>query len=380
MKYFQMKFLTKKVFSPGMIVLIHVAFSIVLIMTWTIIKRGWDFSVTTFPNENFYMYGGQGVFNAAAVLIGAMFKYLHFNHLTFYLFNVFLSATTVIVFFHLASTCLDRKLALYVTAIFAFNPELAFYNNFVLKENLLILILVVAMYCFFKALETNNFAYKILFFLLLPLITLIREPLVLLGLLPLAFFRKPMRRLIILSGAMVACGLLYLMREKTSTLILTYWSSHIGNYGATKEIFKNIFGVSTEVTFGELFSSPTLFAEYFFRSLLYYIRPGWNAGVKLNSFLIPYSLFTVFVFIASLSYRKCLSSTYRTAYLLITSTIILISLVLIIYDPIERYRYSVYQLGFSLLVLNLRGYQKCIHGYSCPKTAQIHTMIEHLTA
>ena len=92
--------------------------------------------------------------------------------MTFYLFNVIVSATTVIVFFYLAMICLDRKLTLYVTAIFAFNPEFAFYNNFVLKENLLILILVVAMYCFFKALETNNFIYKILFLFLLPLITL----------------------------------------------------------------------------------------------------------------------------------------------------------------------------------------------------------------
>ena len=82
--------------------------------------------------------------------------------------------------------------------------------------------------------------------------------------------------------------------------------------------------------------------------------------MKLNSFLIPYTLFTVYVFIASFRYRKYLTSNYRTAYLLIASTIILISLILIIYDPIERYRYSVYQLGFTLLVLNLKGYQEYI--------------------
>lgn len=375
-----MKFLTRKVFSLGTIVLIHVAFSIALILSWTIIKRDWDFSVTSFSNENFYMAGGPGVFNIAAIIIGAMFRYLHFNHMTFYLFNVFVSATTVIVFFYLAMTCLDRKLALYVTAIFAFNPEFAFYNNFVLKENLLILILVVAMYCFFKALEANGFVYKILFFILLPLITLIREPLVLMGLLPLAFFHKPMRRLIVLFGAMAAWGLLYLTREKTIALVLAYWSSHIGNYGATKDILKNIYGVSTEVTFGEVFSSPSLFVNYYLRSFLYYIRPGWNAGMKLNSFLVPYSLFTIYVFTASFRYRKYLTSNYLTAYRLIAFGIILISLIFIIYDPIERYRYSVYQLGFTLLVLNLRGYQESIHSYSCPKTIEMHTMFEHATA
>jgi len=125
-----------------MIVLIHVAFSIALIMAWTIIKRNWDFSVTSFSNENFYRVGGPDHFSLAAVAIGAMFKYLHFNHLTFYLFNTFLSAVTVIVFFSMARTCLDRKLSLYITAIFAFNPEFVFYNNFVLKENALILIII----------------------------------------------------------------------------------------------------------------------------------------------------------------------------------------------------------------------------------------------
>ena len=375
-----MKFLTKKVFSLGMIILIHVAFSIMLILTWTIIKRGWDFSVASFGDESFYIAGGPGMFNIAAVVIGTLFKHLHFNHLTFYLFNTALSAITVIVFYNMARICLERKLSLYITAIFAFNPEFVFYNNFVLKENLLILILVFAVYCFFKALATNASVYKILFFLLLPLIVLLREPLILMGIMPLAFFRKPMRRLIALFGFFVACGLLYLMSEQIRTLIESYWSSHTGNYGATKTILKDIYGVHTVVTFGEIFSSPKLFAEYFFRSFLHYIRPGWNAGVKLNLFLIPYSLFAVYVFIASFRYRKYLTSSYQTAYFIIASTIILISLILIIYDPIERYRYSVYQLGFTLLVLNLRGYQEHIHSDSYPESIKMHTMVEHATA
>lgn len=375
-----MKFLTKKVFSPGMIILIHVAFSMALILSWTIIKRGWDFSVTSFSNENFYMAGGPGVFNIAAVFIGAMFHYLHFNHMTFYLFNVIVSATTVIVFFYLAMICLDRKLTLYVTAIFAFNPEFAFYNNFVLKENLLILILVVAMYCFFKALETNNFIYKILFLFLLPLITLIREPLALMVLLLLAFLKKPIRRLILLSTVIAALCVALITDGQISHFFQRYLASHLGNYGVTRIILEKIYGKPTIVTFSEIFSSPSLFVNYYLRSILYYLRPGWNAGVKLNLFLIPYSLFTVYVFIASFHYRKYLTSNYRTAYRLIALSIILISLILIIYDPIERYRYSVYQLGFTLLVLNFRGYHEYVHSYSCPKAIKIHTMIEHATA
>ena len=186
-----MKFLTKKVLSLGTIIFIHAGFSIALIMAWTITNRGWDFSVTSFPNEKLYMYGAQREFNIAAVLISSLFKYLHINHLTFYLINVLISITTVIVFFYLARTCLNRKLSLYITAIFAFNPELAFYNNFILKENLLILIIFVAMYFFFKALTTNLITYKILFCLFLPLIFLLREPLIFMGILPLAFFPKP---------------------------------------------------------------------------------------------------------------------------------------------------------------------------------------------
>jgi hypothetical protein len=360
-----MKFLPKKVFSLGTIVWLHVSFSVALIMAWTIVERGWDFSVTSFPNEHFYMSGGPGVFNVAAVIIGAMFRYLHFNHLTFYLFNIFVSAATVVVFFHLARTCLDRKLALYVTAIFAFNPELAFYNNFVLKENLLILVLVVAMYCFFKALATNGPVYEILFLLLLPLIGLLREPLVLMGFLPIAFFRGRARRLICWCGVVTACGLLYLMREQAGTFVRSYWVSHIGNYGATKAIFEAIYGVPTSVTFGEVFSSPALFAEYFFRSFLCYIRPGWNAGVKLNSALIPYTLFVVYVFMASVPFRKYLVSSYHTAYMLIALIVIALSLILILYDPIERYRYSVFQLAFTLLVLNLKGYQERLRPERC---------------
>ncbi len=334
-------------------------------MTWTIVKRDWDFSVTSFGNESFYIAVGPDRFNIAAVVIGALFKHLHFNHLTFYLFNILLSSLTVFVFFNLTRTCLTRKLSLYVTAIFAFNPELVFYNNFVVKENMLILVIIVAMYFFFKALATNLLAYKILFCLLLPLIALIREPLALMGLLPLAFLTKYTRRLIILSGIVAAFGLLYLMPEQSTKLLELYLASHLGNYGVTKVLLEDIYGVPTLITFGELFSSPTLFVEYFSRSFLYYIRPGMGAGIKLNSFLIPYTLFVVYVFLVSFPYRKYLASTYRTAYLFIALTIILVSLTIITYDPVERYRYSVYQLGFTLLVLNLKGYQERILRQPC---------------
>jgi len=234
-----MRFLTKKVLSLKVIVFIHVVFSIALIMAWTIIKRNWDFSVTSFPNESFYMTGGYGEFNMAAVLIGALFKYLHINHLTFYLINVLMSTTTVIVFFYMARTCLTRKLSLYVTGIFALNPEFAFYNNFILKENLLILVIVVVMYFFFKSLATNSSTYKILFCLFLPLIPILRESLIFMGILPLVFFSKSTRRFIYLWGTLAL-----LIYEKI-TLFFTsfcesYWISHIGDYGATKAIFTDI--------------------------------------------------------------------------------------------------------------------------------------------
>ncbi len=362
-----MKFLTRRVLSLGAIILIHVAFSIALIMAWTIINRGWDFSVTAFPNERFYASGGQREFNIAAILIGSLFKYLHINHLIFYLINVLMSTATVIVFFHLASTCLNRKLSLYITAIFAFNPELAFYNNFVLKENLLILVIIVAMYFFFKALTTNLITYKILFCLFLPLIFLLREPLIFMGILPLAFFPKPTRRFLFLWGAVATCVLIFIMHEQSAFFLKSYYHSHIGYYGATKTIFEDIFGVPTSVTFGTLFSSPALFIEYIIRSLLYYLRPGWNAGVKLNSFLVPYTLFAVYVFLASFRFRKYLTSNYRAAYLLIAFIVIMISTLLVIYDPIERYRYSVFQLSFTLLILNFKGYQERLSDI-CPQT------------
>jgi hypothetical protein len=73
---------------------------------------------------------------------------------------------------------------------------------------------------------------------------------------------------------------------------------------------------------------------------------------------VPYTLFVVYVFAASFPYRKYLASAYRTAYFFIGMAIILASLIIIIYDPVERYRYSVYQLGFTLLILNLKGYQE----------------------
>jgi hypothetical protein len=375
-----MKFLTKKVFSLGTIIWLHVSFSVALIMAWTIVKRGWDFSVTSFSNERFYVAGGPGTFNAAAVAIGAMFRYLHFNHLTFYLFNVLVSAATVIVFFHLARTCLDRKLALYVTAIFAFNPELAFYNNFVLKENLLILVIVAAMYCFFKALATNGPLYKILFFLLLPLIALMREPLILMGFLVLALLPKTTRRLTLLSGMAAALALVYVTRAQCMELCKSYWESHIGFYGVTTVIFEDIYGYPTGVTFGTLFSSPALLAEYLLRSFLYYVRPGWSAGVKLNSFLVPYTLFVVYVFVASFPYRKFLTPAYRTAYAFIASVVIMTSLLIIIYDPVERYRYSVYQLGFTLMVLNFRGYQERVGPAPCAASAGSHARVECATA
>jgi hypothetical protein len=372
MKYFQMKFLTKKVFSPGMIVLIHVAFSIALIMAWTVIKRGWDFSVTSFSNENFYRTGGPDHFSLAAVGIGVMFKYLHFNHLTFYLFNTFLSAMTVIMFFNMAHTCLDRKLSLYITAVFAFNPEFVFYNNFVLKENIIILAIVVIMYLFFKALATNSLGYKILFCLLLPLVPVLRKPLVLMVLLPIVFLPKCTKKLILISGiAATSCVIIYLLQ--------LCWTVDIGNYGATKTILKDIYGAPTTIKLCTIFLTPSLLAEYLFRSTLYYIRPGWSAGMKFNSFLVPYTLIAVYIFIASLRYRHFLSPTYSRVYLTIFLIIIGTSLVLIIYDPIERYRYSVYQFGFTLLILNLRGYQEYINSYLHPATTEMQIIPEYVT-
>jgi len=353
-----MKFLTKRVFSPGAIICLHITFSLALIMSWTIVKRGWDFSVTSFSNEQFYIAGGPGTFNIAAVAIGALFKYLHFNHLAFYLLNVVISSLTLVVFFMLARTCLVRKLSLYITAIFAFNPELAFYNNFVLKENILILLIVITMYVYFKALVTDLPVYKFLFFFLLPLIVLMREPLILMGLIPLALFPRATRRLTLFLGIIAAFGLLYLTREQFAGLCMRYWTSHTGYYGATKTIIEDIYGYSTEITFGALFSSPWLLLEYIIRCFLYYMRPGWHAGVKLNAFLVPYTLFVVYVFLSTFPFRKYLNPKFRTAYLYIGISIVLISLLIILYDPVERYRYSVYQFGFTLLVFNFRGYQE----------------------
>lgn len=366
-----MKFLTKRVFSLGLIVLIHVTFSIALIMAWTIIKRDWDFSVTSFSNEKFYVVGDPERFSVVALAIGALFKYLHFSHLTLYLLNTLLSAITVIVFFNMACVCLERKLSLYITAIFAFNPEFVFYNNFVLKENIIILTIVVVMYFFFKALATNSLGYKMLFCFLLLLVPLLRKPLVLIGLLPIVFLPKCTRKLILLSGIVAACGLLlYIVR--------LCWTSSVGDYGATKIVLKSMYGAPTAIKFSTVFSTPALLAEYLFRSFLYYIRPGWSAGMKLNSFLVPYTLLTVYLFMASLRYRHFLSPADRRAYLAIVMIIIGMSIVFIIYDPIERYRYSVYQFGFTLLVLNLRGYQERIR--PCVDTAELQAGLECATA
>jgi len=367
-----MKFLTRKVFSLGTIIVLHMTFSVALIMVWTIVKRGWDFSITSFGDESFYVAGGPTRFNIAAIAIGALFKYLHFDYLTFYLLNVLLSSLTVFVFFHLARTCLRRKLSLYLTAIFAFNPELAFYNNFVVKENLLILVIIAAMYFFFKALATNSLHYKILFCLFLPVIALIREPLALMVILPLAFLTKSVRKFVAVFGVAAVVGLLYPVCQR-------YWSAHIGYYGATIAIFEDIYGVRTSVTFGELFTSPALLAEYLLRSFLFYVRPGWSAGVKLNTFLVPYTLFVVYVFVASFPYRKYLPSAYRTAYVAIAVTIILISIMLIIYNPVERYRYTVYQFGFMLLILNFRGYQEHFLRRPRTMTAECVPIMEHVT-
>jgi len=157
------------------------------------------------------------------------------------------------------------------------------------------------------------------------------------------------------------------------------WASHLGNYGATRIILEKMYGVPTLVTFGEILSSPSLFAYYYLRSFLYYIRPGWSAGMKFNSFLVPYTLIVVYIFIASLRYRHFLSPIYRKVYLTIALIIIGTSLLIIIYDPIERYRYSVYQFGFTLLILNLRGYQEHINSYLCPATAEMQAAAEHVT-
>ncbi len=360
-----MKFLSKKVFSLGTIVLFHVFFSMALILVWVIVKRNWDFTMAFFGDESYYIAGGPTRFNIAAVAIGALFKYCHFNQFAFYLFNVFLSTITVIVFFRIACTCLSRKVALYITAIFAFNPELAFYNNFVVKENMLILVVVIAMYFFFKALATNSLGYKIGFCLFLPLITLIREPFILMGFLLFALVAKATRKFMILAGSAITLGLLYMMHDQCITMLESHWNSHIGQYGATKTIFEDMYGTPTSITFSTLFSSPQLLAEYLFRSFLFYIRPGWSAGVKLNTFLVPYTFLVVYVFITSIQYRKYLVPTYRTAYLFIALAVILISLMLIIYDPVERYRYTVYQLGFMLLVLHLKGYQTYAHQKPC---------------
>jgi hypothetical protein len=350
-----------------MIVLTHIAFSIALIMAWTVIKRGWDFSVTSFSNENFYTAGGPDHFSLAAVAIGAMFKYLHFNHLAFYLFNTFISAVTVIVFFKMARMCLDRKLSLYITAVFALNPEFVFFNNFVLKENIIILAIVIVMCLFFKALAMDSLRYKIFFCLLLPLVPLLRKPLVLMLILPIVFLPKCTKKLILVSGiAATSCVLIYLLQ--------LCWTADIGNYGATKSILKNIYGAPTTVKLCTIILTPSLLVEYFFRSTLYYIRPGWSAGVKFNSFLVPYTLIAVYIFIASLRYRHFLSPIYRNVYLTIALIIIGTSLILIIYDPIERYRYSIYQFGFTLLILNLRGYQEHHKSNLCPRPAEMRSL------
>ena len=226
------------------------------------------------------------------------------------------------------------------------------------------------MYLFFKAMATNSLRYKILFILLLPLVPLLRKPLVLMGLLPIVFLPKCTKKLILISGIAVAGGLLFYILQLC-------WTADVGDYGATKIILKDIYGAPTIIKLCTIFLTPSLLVEYLFRSTLYYIRPGWSAGMKFNSFLVPYTLFTVYIFIASFRYRHFLSPIDRRVYLTIALIIIGVSIVFIVYDPIERYRYSVYQLGFTLIILNLRGYQKRIDSYPCPVTAKMQATVEH---
>jgi len=184
------RFLTKKTPSINTIVVLHVVFSIGFMLMWTFLKRGGDFSVMFCPNEKGFVAGNVSRLGWTA------------NHLAFYLFNTFLSTISVVIFHSLARTCLDKKLSLYATAIFAFNPAVFYYNNFVLKETILMLIIVSVMYLFLKALKTNLLRYKIMLLLLLPLL-LTREPFCFMFLLLFAFLPKQKMKIMILLPAVV---------------------------------------------------------------------------------------------------------------------------------------------------------------------------------
>ena len=124
-------------------------------LLWTYIKRGGDFSVMLCPDEKMYIAGDTAWLGWMSLFISALFRYLHFNHLAFYLFNTFLSTISVIIFYNISRIHLEKQLSLLATAVFAFNPVVFYHNNFVLKETILMLMIVSAMYSFFKAQETN---------------------------------------------------------------------------------------------------------------------------------------------------------------------------------------------------------------------------------
>ena len=352
-----MRFLSKKVFSLSTITVMHIIASLAVLFMWTTLKRGGDFSVTSFPDESFYISGGPGEFNLLGTFIGILFKYLHFNHLDFYLFNILLSTTAVVVFFKTVRTFLNRKLSLYLTAIFAFNPEMLYYNNFVLKESILTLVIVVAMYLFLKAWATNLLHHKILFYLFLPLLPLIREPLVLMMILPLAFLPKSTRLITYSLIITIAICLSQVVPDEYISKINPFaLHKFAGSVGLTHRILTSTLGTETLITFEELISTPLSLLEYLLRSTLYFIRPGWDNGILLNSVLVPYSLFVFYIFLASFQYRKWLNKNDRRAYFFIALSLILLSVFLIMCIPSVRYRYNVFLLAFMLIILNFKGY------------------------
>ena len=312
------------------------------------------------PNEKAFVVGNVSQLGWIAVFTSALFKYLHFNHLAFYLFNTFLSAISVFIFHKLASIHLDKKLSLFITAIFAFNPAIFFYNNFILKETILMLIVVSFMYFFFKVLETGVLGYKILFLLLLPLFTT-REPFCFAFLLAFAFLPDRKAKIMMLLPVVILLSVLIyynLFPNWDWDMINKYLCSHLGNYGATKNILRQIYSQATVITFAELLTSPVLFMKYISLSIFYYLKPGMYEGFKLNCTLIPYDLFFYFIFIKTFKYRKFLKTRDSIAYSYIGIVILLISVVFLIYDPHERYRDSVTAFIFMLLVLNFKGWQK----------------------
>ena len=351
------RFLTKKTLSINTIVVLHVIFSIGFMLIWTFVKREGDFSVMFCPNEKAFVAGNVPRLGWTAIVTGVLFKYLYFNHLAFYLFNTFLSAISVVIFYGLTRTCLDEKLSLSATAIFAFNPVVFYYNNFVLKETILMLLIVSVMYLFFKALKTNSMWYKIMLLLLLPLL-LTREPFCFMFLLLFAFLPARKAKFMMLLPAIAL--FIALMRYSLFSdwdLVDKYLSSHLGNYGATRIILRHIYGKPTVITFAELLTTPVLFAKYILLSVYYFFKPGLNDGIKLNCVLIPYDLFFYFILITSFKFRKFLCQRDKIAYSYIGIIFLLVSFVFLLYDPLERYRDSINPLLTMLLVLNFKGWQ-----------------------